>query len=59
MPYVCVVTLVSTPMVRSPSGSTVRAILSPSLLTKSLLAAVTARIMAFGFWMKSRHMLRI
>lgn len=63
---------------RSPSGSTDRAIFSPSLFARSYarhvsgpyagagqgealtwLAAVTARIMAFGLAMKSKHIDRI
>ena len=44
-------TLVSTPMVRCPSGSTSRARFKPSEFARSVLAAVTARMMAFDFWM--------
>jgi hypothetical protein len=39
-------TLVKTPMVRCPSGSTSRASFRPSELARSVFAAVTARMMA-------------
>mmetsp|Transcript_91179 Transcript_91179/g.181819 ORF Transcript_91179/g.181819 Transcript_91179/m.181819 type:complete len:245 (-) Transcript_91179:364-1098(-) len=51
--------LVSTPIVRSPSGSASCASFRASLLAKSELPAVTARMMAFGFEMNPIHMLRI
>jgi hypothetical protein len=41
-------TLVKTPIVRVPSGSTSRANFKPSEFAKSVLAAVTAKMMAFG-----------
>lgn len=41
-------TFVSTPMVRSPGGSTSRAMRSASLVAKSALAGVTARMMALS-----------
>lgn len=46
------------PMVRSPSGSTCRAICSASELERSELAAVTARMMAVGAAMNSCTMRR-
>lgn len=49
-------TLVKTPIVRVPSGSTSRANFKPSELAKSVLAAVTARMMAFGFEIYFRSM---
>ena len=45
--------------VRLPSGSTSRANLRPSELARSVLAAVTARMMAFGFVMYLRIISRI
>mmetsp|Transcript_16669 Transcript_16669/g.45385 ORF Transcript_16669/g.45385 Transcript_16669/m.45385 type:complete len:234 (-) Transcript_16669:259-960(-) len=51
--------LVSTPMVRSPCGSTSRAICRPSELATSWFAAVTASTMQLGREMTSRTMLRI
>mmetsp|Transcript_9629 Transcript_9629/g.19563 ORF Transcript_9629/g.19563 Transcript_9629/m.19563 type:complete len:227 (+) Transcript_9629:947-1627(+) len=47
---------VSTPMVRSPSGSTARASFTASLFARSVLAADTARMMTFGLEMYERHM---
>lgn len=44
-------TLVSTPMVLEPSGSTSRASFKPSELARSWLAAVTARIIELGLVM--------
>lgn len=41
-------TLVRTPIVRVPSGSTSRAILRPSEFAKSVLAGVTARMIQAG-----------
>mmetsp|Transcript_316 Transcript_316/g.1058 ORF Transcript_316/g.1058 Transcript_316/m.1058 type:complete len:336 (-) Transcript_316:474-1481(-) len=47
--------LVRTPIVRSPSGSTSCASWSASLFVMSVLAADTARMMAEGLRMNSRH----
>jgi hypothetical protein len=52
-------TFVKTPMVLEPSGSTSRAIFSPSELAKSVLAPVTARMMELGLVMNLRSMSRI
>lgn len=52
-------TFVKTPMVRVPSGSTSRASLRPSELAKSVLAAVTARMIELGFMMNLSSISRI
>jgi hypothetical protein len=52
-------TLVKTPIVRVPSGSQSLAILSPSELARSVLAAVTARMIELGFMMNLRSISRI
>lgn len=52
-------TLVNTPIVRVPSGSTSRAIFNPSELAKSVFAPVTARMMALGLEMKRISISRI
>jgi hypothetical protein len=52
-------TLVRTPIVRVPSGSTSRAILRPSELAKSVLAGVTARTMQAGLEMYLKSISRI
>ena len=49
-------TFVSTPIVLVPSGSTSRASFSPSEFAKSVLAAVTAKIIHAGFEMYFRSM---
>lgn len=49
-------TLVKTPMVLEPSGSTSRASFKPSELAKSWLAAVTARMIELGLVMNLRSM---
>jgi hypothetical protein len=52
-------TLVKTPIVLVPSGSTSRAIFRPSELAKSVFAPVTARMMALGLEMNRMSMSRI
>jgi hypothetical protein len=52
-------TFVKTPIVLVPSGSTSRAIFSPSEFAKSVFAAVTARMIHAGFWIYLRSISRI
>lgn len=52
-------TLVSTPIVLVPSGSHSLAIFSPSEFARSVLAAVTARMIELGFMMNLRSISRI
>lgn len=52
-------TLVKTPIVLVPSGSQSLAIFNPSELAKSVLAAVTAKIIEFGFMINLSNISRI